>query len=164
MVTLNRHTAPMGGTGSGLSPDDVVRADALRRMKTLALSLLIVMAIIFAVSFALQERILWLQYVRAASEGGMVGALADWFAVTALFRHPLGVPIPHTAIIPTRKDAIGASLSGFVRDNFLSSEVVRAKLETIDVARKAGLVAAGVEPVMLPLLVLRPPKDAGNGA
>ncbi|ASN53790.1 DUF445 domain-containing protein [Sinomonas sp. R1AF57] len=107
-------------------------------MKAFALSLLLVMAVIFAVSFALQERFPWLQYVRAAAEGGMVGALADWFAVTALFRHPMGLPIPHTAIIPTRKDAIGASLSAFVRDNFLSSAVVRTKLETVDVARKAG--------------------------
>ncbi|MDQ4490212.1 DUF445 domain-containing protein [Sinomonas sp. ASV486] len=134
MVTLNR----LLGTPPGLSPADAERAAALRRMKTLALSLLLGMAVVFAVSFALQGQYAWLQYVRAASEGGMVGALADWFAVTALFRHPLGLPIPHTAIIPTRKDAIGASLSGFVRDNFLSSAVVRAKLDTVDVARKAG--------------------------
>lgn len=135
MVTLNR----LMGAPQGLSPADQERAAALRRMKTFALSLLIVAAIVFGVSFALQGQYPWLEYVRAASEGAMVGALADWFAVTALFRHPLGLPIPHTAIIPTRKDAIGASLSGFVRDNFLSSAVVRAKLETVDVARKAGV-------------------------
>lgn len=138
MVTPNRFPGPQTGVEGGLGPADLERAAALRRMKGLALTLLIGMAVVFAVSFALQGRYPWLQYVRAASEGGMVGALADWFAVTALFRHPLGLPIPHTAIIPTRKDAIGASLSGFVRDNFLSSAVVRTKLETVDVARKAG--------------------------
>ncbi|WP_430298424.1 DUF445 domain-containing protein [Sinomonas sp. B1-1] len=138
MVTLNRLMGTSSATGPGLSPGDAEKAAALKRMKAFALSLLLVMAVIFAVSFALQERFPWLQYVRAAAEGGMVGALADWFAVTALFRHPMGLPIPHTAIIPTRKDAIGASLSAFVRDNFLSSAVVRTKLETVDVARKAG--------------------------
>lgn len=111
---------------------------ALRRMKTLALSLLIVAALIFAVSFWLQGQYPWLAYVRAASEGAMVGGLADWFAVTALFRHPLGMPIPHTAIIPNRKDAIGASLGEFVESNFLSEEVVREKLGTLDVAGRVG--------------------------
>ena len=138
MVTLNRLMGTSSATGPGLSPGDAEKAAALKRMKAFALSLLLVMAVVFAVSFAFQERFPWLQYVRAAAEGGMVGALADWFAVTALFRHPMGLPIPHTAIIPTRKDAIGASLSAFVRDNFLSSAVVRTKLETVDVARKAG--------------------------
>ncbi|WP_413249662.1 DUF445 domain-containing protein [Sinomonas flava] len=138
MVTLNRLMGTSSATGPGLSPGDAEKAAALKRMKAFALSLLLVMAVVFAVSFALQGRFPWLQYVRAAAEGGMVGALADWFAVTALFRHPMGLPIPHTAIIPTRKDAIGASLSAFVRDNFLSSAVVRTKLETVDVARKAG--------------------------
>src|SRR5690606_17455669 len=74
----------------------------------------------------------------AAAEGGMVGALADWFAVTALFRRPLGLPIPHTAIIPTRKDEIGRSLGEFVETNFLASDVVRTKLAQTDIARRAG--------------------------
>ncbi|MFZ8299909.1 DUF445 family protein, partial [Staphylococcus aureus] len=81
------------------------------------------MAVIFAVAFALQRDIEWLQYVRAAAEGGMVGALADWFAVTALFRRPLGLPIPHTAIIPRRKDEIGQQLGEFVETNFLEGDV-----------------------------------------
>ncbi|GAB4097986.1 DUF445 domain-containing protein [Sinomonas halotolerans] len=119
-------------------PTDVERAAALARMKGIALALLIGMAAVFAAAFAFQDRYPWLEYVRAAAEGGMVGALADWFAVTALFRHPMGVKIPHTAIIPTRKDAIGASLSGFVRDNFLSAQIVREKLDSVDIARKAG--------------------------
>ena len=93
-----------------LSAGDAEKAAALRKMKLLALSLLIAMAVIFVFAFALQKDYPWLQYVRAAAEGGMVGALADWFAVTALFRHPLGLPIPHTAIIPNRKDQIGESL------------------------------------------------------
>jgi uncharacterized membrane-anchored protein YjiN (DUF445 family) len=121
-----------------LSPADQERRRALRRMKAVALGALIVMALVFAVAFALQERYPWLQWVRAAAEGGMVGALADWFAVTALFRHPLGIPIPHTAIIPRRKDEIGRSLGEFVETNFLSAEVVRGKLETTPLAAKFG--------------------------
>lgn len=107
-------------------------------MKTLALSLLVAMAVIFVFAFALQEEYPWLQYVRAAAEGGMVGALADWFAVTALFKYPMGLKIPHTAIIPRRKDQIGASLGEFVETNFLSEEVVQDKLATINIARRAG--------------------------
>lgn len=115
-------------------PTDAERRLALRRMKVLATSLLAVAAVVFAVAFALQDRYPWLGYVRAAAEGAMVGALADWFAVTALFRHPLGLRIPHTAIIPTRKDEIGASLGEFVETNFLSDAVVAGKLGTIDLA------------------------------
>ncbi|WP_223987682.1 DUF445 domain-containing protein [Arthrobacter sp. NicSoilB8] len=107
-------------------------------MKLLALSLLIVMAVIFVVAFALQKYYPWLEYVRAAAEGGMVGALADWFAVTALFKYPMGIKIPHTAIIPRRKDQIGASLGEFVETNFLSEQVVQEKLASADIARKAG--------------------------
>ncbi|GAB3911466.1 DUF445 domain-containing protein [Kibdelosporangium lantanae] len=76
--------------------------------------------------------------MRAAAEAGMVGALADWFAVTALFRHPLGIRIPHTAIIPNRKDVLGDSLGEFVGVNFLSEQVVRDKLERVDVSRRLG--------------------------
>jgi uncharacterized membrane-anchored protein YjiN (DUF445 family) len=119
-------------------PTDAERRIALRRMKVLATSLLVVAAVVFAVAFALQDRYPWLGFVRAAAEGAMVGALADWFAVTALFRHPLGLRIPHTAIIPTRKDEIGASLGAFVETNFLSDEVVAGKLATIDLAGAAA--------------------------
>ena len=87
-------------------------------MKGVALGALIGMAVLFCVAFVLQRDIEGWGYVRAAAEGGMVGALADWFAVTALFRHPLGIPIPHTAIIPKRKDEIGRSLGEFVETNF----------------------------------------------
>ena len=138
MVMLHRAESPETGRTAELSPADAERAAALRSMKTLALSLLVAIAAVFAVAFALQRQFPWLEYVRSAAEGGMVGALADWFAVTALFRHPMGLKIPHTAIIPRRKDQIGSALSGFVEDNFLSADVVRAKLDSVDIARKAG--------------------------
>nr|WP_297622609.1 DUF445 family protein [Nocardia sp.] len=80
----------------------------------------------------------WVGYVRAASEAGMVGALADWFAVTALFRHPLGLPIPHTAIIRKKKDQLGAGLGDFVRTNFLSPDVVVAKLNSTQISLRLG--------------------------
>lgn len=118
--------------------NDVERAAGLRRMKTLATGLLVALAVVFIISFALQDRYSWLQYVRAAAEGGMVGALADWFAVTALFKHPMGVKIPHTAIIPRKKDQIGASLGQFVESNFLSEEVITQKLGSMELAQKAG--------------------------
>ena len=121
-----------------LSPADQERRLALRRMKAVALGALIFMAVLFVVAFWLQERQPWLGYVRAAAEGGMVGALADWFAVTALFRRPLGLPIPHTAIIPSRKDEIGRTLGEFVETNFLEGSVVRAKLSTTAISQRAG--------------------------
>src|SRR5439155_5639877 len=80
----------------------------------------------------------WAGYVAAAAEAGMVGALADWFAVTALFRRPLGLPIPHTAIIPTKKDVLGQSLGEFVGENFLSEDVVRARLRAAGIGSRLG--------------------------
>lgn len=121
-----------------LSPADQERLRGLRRMKAVALGALIFMAVVFVIAFWFEHRLPWLGYVRAAAEGGMVGALADWFAVTALFRHPLGVPIPHTAIIPNRKDEIGRTLGEFVETNFLSGEIVRDKLSRTALARRLG--------------------------
>ncbi|MPY98436.1 MAG: DUF445 family protein [Actinophytocola sp.] len=80
----------------------------------------------------------WVGYVKAAAEAGMVGALADWFAVTALFRYPLGIKIPHTAIIPTRKQQLGDSLGEFVGTHFLAPDVVREKVRSADVAKSLG--------------------------
>jgi uncharacterized membrane-anchored protein YjiN (DUF445 family) len=80
----------------------------------------------------------WLGYVGAAAEAGMIGALADWFAVTALFRHPLGLKIPHTAIIKRKKDQLGEGLGTFVRENFLSPEVVETKLRDAEIASRLG--------------------------
>ena len=121
-----------------LSPADQARRRSLALMKAVALGALLFMAVVFVIAFAFQGRVPWLAYVRAAAEGGMVGALADWFAVTALFRHPLGIPIPHTAIIPHRKDEIGRTLGEFVETNFLSAEVVREKLQSVGVASRLG--------------------------
>lgn len=109
-------------------------------MKLVALSFLLgATAVFLAMSFWQSAGApAWAGYVRAAAEAGMVGALADWFAVTALFRHPLGLRIPHTAIIPTRKDALGNSLGEFVGTNFLAEHVVRERLRRVGVAKRLG--------------------------
>ena len=84
-------------------------------MKAVATGLLVAMAVVFFVTRAIEPGYPWLGYVKAFAEAAMVGGLADWFAVTALFRHPLGLPIPHTAIIPRNKDRIGEALPNFIR-------------------------------------------------
>jgi uncharacterized membrane-anchored protein YjiN (DUF445 family) len=126
------------------SLDDPRRARDLVRMKRLATGLFLVAAVVFLACVLVGDDAgAWVGYVRATAEASMVGALADWFAVTALFRHPLGLPIPHTAIIPRKKDQIGASLGAFVQENFLTRAVVEEKLTTIDVpGRLGGLLAA----------------------
>ncbi len=103
-------------------------------MTRLATGMLVVSAVVMVVARVLQARYPWMAYVVATAEAAMVGGLADWFAVTALFRHPLGIPVPHTAIIPARKDQVGRSLGGFVERHFLSPEVVSSKLATAGVA------------------------------
>src|SRR3989440_12355975 len=80
----------------------------------------------------------WLGYVQATAEASMVGGLADWFAVTALFKHPLGLPIPHTAIIPNRKDQFGEGLGTFVGENFLSEDVIRGRLSALGISKRTG--------------------------
>lgn len=125
-------------TLGAVTPADFDRLSSLRRMQAVAVWLLIGMAAVFVVSFIFQDRFPWLGYVRAASEGGMVGALADWFAVTALFRRPLGLPIPHTNLIANKKDEIGEGLGSFIEENFLSDEVIHNKLAEISGARMAG--------------------------
>lgn len=107
-------------------------------MKAIALGAFLVASVVFGLGFWLQGSHEWAGYMRAAGEGAMVGALADWFAVTALFRRPLGLPIPHTAIIPNRKNEIGQSLGEFVETNFLAGHVVREKLSRTAIARRAG--------------------------
>jgi uncharacterized membrane-anchored protein YjiN (DUF445 family) len=109
----------------------------LDRMKRRATGLLVLMAVVFVVAWLLESRYPWLGYVRATAEAGMVGGVADWFAITALFRRPLNLPIPHTAIIPQRKDRIGRSLGNFVQNNFLSPEVLGAKLRAAQLSRRA---------------------------
>ncbi|WP_204846141.1 DUF445 domain-containing protein [Saccharothrix algeriensis] len=108
-------------------------------MKVVATGLFLAATAVFLVALAFEEGgPAWVGYVRAAAEAGMVGALADWFAVTALFRRPLGLPIPHTAIIPTRKDTFGDALGSFVGANFLSEDVVRDKLRRVGIAQRVG--------------------------
>lgn len=118
--------------------DDAQRRADLKKMKRLATSLLLVAGIVFVFARIQEESRPGWGYVRATAEAAMVGALADWFAVTALFRHPLGLPIPHTAIIKKRKDQIGDSLGGFVRDNFLTREVVNERLQQAELGRRLG--------------------------
>ncbi|WP_030761653.1 DUF445 domain-containing protein [Streptomyces griseus] len=119
---------------------DEERNRGVRRMKALATALLALVAVVYALATWAENSGAgaWAGYVAAAAEAGMVGALADWFAVTALFRHPLGLPIPHTAIIPTKKDQLGASLGSFVGENFLSADVVRGRLRALGVAGRLG--------------------------
>jgi uncharacterized membrane-anchored protein YjiN (DUF445 family) len=109
-------------------------------MKAVALGFLIGATVIFLVCRwgQAQGGPAWIGYVGAAAEAGMVGALADWFAVTALFRHPLGLKIPHTAIIRRKKDQLGEGLGMFVRENFLSPAVVETKLRDAEVAGRLG--------------------------
>ena len=97
-------------------------------MKVVATGMLVAAAVVYVVARTADSDAAWIGYVVAAAEAAMVGALADWFAVTALFRHPLGIPIPHTAIIPRRKDQIGRSLGEFVEQNFLTHDVLGERL------------------------------------
>jgi uncharacterized membrane-anchored protein YjiN (DUF445 family) len=110
----------------------------LDRMKRRATGLLVLMGLVFVAAWLLEPGHPWLGYVRATAEAGMVGGVADWFAITALFRRPLNLPIPHTAIIPSRKDRIGRSLGNFVQNNFLSPEVLGAKLRAAALSRRAA--------------------------
>lgn len=112
---------------------------AMRRLATL---MLVMMAAVFLTARHFEATALpghaWIGFVRAFAEAAMVGGLADWFAVTALFRHPLGLPIPHTAIVPKNKDRIGDQLAQFLRDNFLIPHVVARRMQRMDVAGAAG--------------------------
>ncbi len=123
-----------------LTTDDEIKRRELRRMKAVATGFLGAAAIIYLFCRWQETRGAgaWVGYVRAASEAGMVGALADWFAVTALFRHPLRIPVPHTAIIKRKKDQLGANLSSFVGNNFLAPEVVSAKVESAQIPLRVG--------------------------
>ncbi len=117
---------------------DLQRRRELRRMKAVATGMLVLAAVIFVVARSLEEDASWAGYVRATAEAAMVGAIADWFAVTALFRHPFGLPIPHTAIIKKRKDEIGRSLGDFVQGNFLTRDVVGDRLAAAGLAARLG--------------------------
>ncbi|MGK5697370.1 DUF445 domain-containing protein [Streptomyces sp. URMC 128] len=133
VVTTNRAMATF-------SPADEEKQRGVRRMKLTATGLLLFVAVVYVLAKWAQNSGAgpWASYVAAASEAGMVGALADWFAVTALFRHPLGIPIPHTAIIPTKKDQLGVTLGEFVGENFLSEDVVRQRLRAVGIGSRLG--------------------------
>src|SRR5688572_16456292 len=106
-------------------------------MKLAATGLLAFAAALFLLTFALPENTAT-GYLRAAAEAGMVGGLADWFAVTALFRHPLGLPIPHTALVPKKKDDLATKLGEFVSGNFLTPDAVVERVKQADPVRKVG--------------------------
>ncbi|WTI56972.1 DUF445 domain-containing protein [Streptomyces platensis] len=129
---------PAGGFALGVADEE--RRRGVRRMKTLATGLLLAVAVVYALVKWAESAGAggWTGFVAAAAEAGMVGALADWFAVTALFKRPMGLPIPHTAIIPTKKDQLGQSLGDFVGENFLSAEVVRRRLRSVGIGRRLG--------------------------
>jgi uncharacterized membrane-anchored protein YjiN (DUF445 family) len=110
----------------------------LQRMRLFATALLALMTAIFIATYLVPWQWTWLTYLRAFTEAGMIGACADWFAVVALFRHPLGIPIPHTAIVPHNKERIGGAIGRFISNNFLSPKVLREKMREIDPAGWAG--------------------------
>jgi len=112
---------------------------ALRRMKLFATGLLLLMVCLFIVSRFFEGAYPFLGAVAAFAEAATVGALADWFAVVALFKHPLNLPIPRTAVIPRNRDRIGDALARFIRENFLSKEVLEGKISSVDLA---GVAAA----------------------
>ncbi|MCX4534856.1 DUF445 domain-containing protein [Streptomyces sp. NBC_01669] len=119
---------------------DEEKRRGVRHMKTTATGLLLLVALVYVLATWAKNAGVggWPGFVAAAAEAGMVGALADWFAVTALFKRPLGLPIPHTAIIPTKKDQLGASLGSFVGENFLSGDVVRGRIQALGIGGRLG--------------------------
>ena len=121
-----------------ITPDDEIKRVRLVQMKRFATLMLVAVAIIFIIARIFEHRYPSLGYLRAFAEAAMVGGVADWFAVTALFRHPLGIPIPHTAIVPARKDRIGTALGNFVQRNFLTREVVASKLAAMKLGERAA--------------------------
>jgi uncharacterized membrane-anchored protein YjiN (DUF445 family) len=118
--------------------DEAARRAQLTRMKRVATGLLVLALLVFLVARLFEPAYPWVGFVRATAEASLVGGLADWFAVTALFRRPLGLPIPHTAIIPTQKDRIGRVLGSFVEKHFLAREVLSAKLAGLHVSERAA--------------------------
>ncbi len=119
------------------SPGDAQRRHDLVRMRTLATGLLVLAAVIYVVTLR-PARTGWMGWVNAGSEAAMVGALADWFAVTAIFRHPLGIPIPHTALVKKRKSELGKSLQQFVTGNFLTADIFADHVADAQVGRRVA--------------------------
>jgi uncharacterized membrane-anchored protein YjiN (DUF445 family) len=138
MPTFEEGWREMAATLTMITPDsaaDERRRKGLRRMRTVAVSLLVLAAIVYVAT--LGQDGFW-GFVNAGAEASMVGAIADWFAVTALFKHPLGLPIPHTALIPKRKDELGRSLEEFVGENFLQEEIIRDRAGAATISLRVG--------------------------
>ena len=136
MTMTTTTTAP--GSIAMITPDpaaDARRRRGLRRMRTLAVCLLVLAAAVYLVTLGSDG---FLGFVNAGAEASMVGAIADWFAVTALFKHPLGIPVPHTALIPRRKDELGRSLEEFVGENFLQEGIVRDRVLAAAISQRVG--------------------------
>ncbi len=131
-LTSERRRSP------ALSAMDEERAAQLRQMKRRATGLLVAVSAVFVALAVQPSEAAWVGYALASAEGSMVGGLADWFAVTALFRHPLGIPIPHTAIIRRRKDQFAETLGAFVRDNFLSPGIIAERIRAAHVVRRTA--------------------------
>ncbi|GAB2726129.1 DUF445 domain-containing protein [Nocardioides pakistanensis] len=126
--------APALDLGSDPAADEERRA-GLRRMRTLAVSLLLLAAVVYLLTLGEDG---FLGFVNAGAEASMVGAIADWFAVTALFKHPLGIPVPHTALVPKRKEELGRSLQDFVGANFLQEVVIRDRIALARISERVG--------------------------
>ena len=133
---MNQPRGNMGIIAVGMSVEE--RRSELKRMQGIATALLLAMTALLALTRSARFDLLWLPYLRAFAEAGMVGACADWFAVVALFRRPLGLPIPHTGIVPANQHRIAEALGRFVANNFLTRKSVNRKLAEIDVV---GLLA-----------------------
>src|SRR5690349_25095755 len=114
---------------------DEERRSALRRMRSVAVGLLLFAATVYLLTL---DQDGFLGYVNAGAEASMVGAIADWFAVVALFKHPLGLPVPHTALIPKRKEMLGRSLEEFVGENFLQEEIIRDRAAAATISLRVG--------------------------
>ena len=119
------------------TPADEARRRGLRQMRLVATSLLVLAGVVYLATLGLDQAGVW-GFVNSASEAAMVGALADWFAVTAIFKHPLGIPIPHTALVKRRKAELGRSLEEFVTGNFMTEEIARDRLLAADVPKRLG--------------------------
>ena len=130
--------SPAAPSSSLLPRDDAARRAELKVMKRVATGLLGVAFVVFIAARLFEPRYPWLGFIRATAEASLVGGLADWFAVTALFRRPLGLPIPHTAIIQTQKDRMGQVLANFVQSHFLSREALTAKLGSMHLSERVA--------------------------
>src|SRR5579863_9657907 len=147
MPTMTELSRPAAPEAAPLGNSEILKTQAerraeLARMRTIATMLLVLMSAIYLATRRAPPSWVWAPYLGAFAEAGMVGACADWFAVVALFRRPLGLPIPHTAVVPENKKRIGAALGRFITNNFLAPRVAMARLASVDAV---GLAARWLE-------------------